>query len=195
MTTAQRLAAKSLRASITVKLDLLEHHLPRIVSLGNRLTHCLKRGRKILICGNGGSAADAQHFAAELVVRLKSKRRALPCLALTTDTSTLTACGNDFGFEEIFARQVEALGARGDLLVLLSTSGRSANILRAARSAKKRGLVTVALTGSRRNPLTRTAAFALQVPSTDTQRIQEAHITILHLWGELIERNLKRPGR
>ena len=192
MTTALRLAEKSLRASIMVKLDLLEHHLPRIISFGNRLAQCLKRGRKVLICGNGGSAADAQHFAAELVVRLNSgKRRALPCLALTTDTSILTACGNDFGFEEIFARQVEALGTRGDLLVFLSTSGKSVNIIRAAQMAKKRGLMTVALTGGRKNSLTRVTDFALQVPSTDTQRIQEAHITILHLWGELIEQSLK----
>jgi D-sedoheptulose 7-phosphate isomerase len=141
----------------------------------------LKAGGTILFCGNGGSAADCQHAATELVVRLKKNRRAFAALALTTDTSLLTAGANDLGFESVFRRQVEALGKAGDLLVALSTSGKSANVLAAARQAHKQKLRVLALTGPAGSPLARLADRALCVPSDDTQRIQEVHILYLHI--------------
>jgi len=152
----------------------------------------LKSGGKILFCGNGGSAADCQHAATELVVRLKTNRRAFAALALTTDTSLLTACANDLGFEKVFQRQVEALGNAGDVLVALSTSGRSANILAAARQARKQKLKVMALTGPDGSPLAKLADCVLAVPSTDTQRIQEAHIMFLHILCRQAERLLLR---
>jgi D-sedoheptulose 7-phosphate isomerase len=179
-----------LRASIDVKLALFIDDAPHI-ERAVRLWHdTLRRGKKILFCGNGGSAADCQHIATELVVRLGRTRAALPALALTTDTSTLTAAGNDFGFDEIFARQIEAHGRAGDLLVAISTSGCSANVLRAARAAKSRQMRVLALTGKKPNLLARRADWALAVPSADTQRIQEAHITLLHILCTQTERLL-----
>jgi len=141
----------------------------------------LTSGGKILFCGNGGSAADCQHAATELVVRLKKNRRAFAALALTTDTSLLTACANDLGFERVFERQVEALGQKGDLLVVLSTSGKSANVLAAARRARKQKLRVMALTGPAATPLSKLSNLVLPVPSDDTQRIQEIHILYLHI--------------
>ena len=143
--------------------------------------NALKSGGKILFCGNGGSAADCQHAATELVVRLKKNRRAFAALALTTDTSLLTAGANDLGFDKVFARQVEALGSKGDVLVALSTSGKSANILAAARQAGKQKLKVMALTGPAGSPLAKLSDCVLAVPSADTQRIQEAHIMFLHI--------------
>lgn len=153
------------------------------------LFSALKAGRKILLCGNGGSAADCQHFAAELVVRLRKGklRKAHPATALTTDSSILTAAGNDLGFGKIFSRQVEALGIAGDVLVAISTSGASANIIEAARAARKKRMKVIALTGKNGGKLGRLADLWVPVPSDDTQRIQEMHITILHFWGEALE--------
>jgi D-sedoheptulose 7-phosphate isomerase len=150
----------------------------------------LAGGHKILFCGNGGSAADCQHAATELVVRLKRNRKAFAALALTTDTSALTAGANDFGFEHIFSRQVEALGNRGDLLVAISTSGSSANILQASKAAAKLGIKVMALTGPSPNPLSRRSDYVLPVPADDTQRIQEVHITYLHILCRQAERLL-----
>jgi phosphoheptose isomerase len=179
-----------LRASIDVKLKLFVD-FPASIERAVFMWHgVLAGGKKILFCGNGGSAADCQHIATELVVRLTKNRAALPALALTTDTSTLTATANDFGFDDIFARQVEAHGRRGDLLVAISTSGRSRNILKAAKAAAGRGMRVLALTGARPNLLARRADFALAVPSKDTQRIQEAHITLLHILCTQTERLL-----
>ena len=144
-------------------------------------------GNKILIVGNGGSAADAQHFATEMVVRYKKNGIPLPALALTTDTSILTATGNDFDFDQIFARQVEALGKRGDMLLALSTSGKSRNVHRAVEVAKSLGLFTVALTGSTGSRLAQLAQLTIKVPHTATSRIQEAHIAILHAVCEVVE--------
>ena len=141
----------------------------------------LRKGGKLLFCGNGGSAADCQHAATELVVRLKKNRRALAALSLTTDTSLLTAAANDFGFEHVFERQVEALGKPGDLLVALSTSGSSANVMAAARQARRQKLRVMALVGSGSPPLSKLAHHVLGVPSPDTQRIQEVHILYLHI--------------
>jgi D-sedoheptulose 7-phosphate isomerase len=148
----------------------------------------------LLFCGNGGSAADAQHCAAEYVVRYAATRRALPALALGTDAALVTAAGNDFGFEQVFARQVEALGGPGDLLVLHSTSGRSANLLAAARTARARGLATVAFLGKGGGPLAALVDEALVVPSDDTGHIQLVHMAIEHVLVELVEAALARPA-
>ncbi|HXF48204.1 MAG TPA: SIS domain-containing protein [Verrucomicrobiae bacterium] len=158
------------------------------------LYSALKAGKKILLCGNGGSAADCQHFAAELVVRLRKRKlqKARPAIALTTDSSILTATGNDLGFEKLFSRQVEALGATGDVLVAISTSGNSANVLEAVRMARKERLKVIALTGTNGGKLGKLADLWVAVPSVDTQRIQEMHITILHFWGEALEAALSR---
>lgn len=148
----------------------------------------LKRGNKIMLCGNGGSAANAQHIAAELVGRFRKERKPLPALALTTDTSILTAIANDFGYGEVFARQVEALGTPGDVLIAISTSGESANICHVLGAAEKRGVDRIVLT---RYPFTFNMLYSpliiLGVPSTDTARIQECHILFGHILCELIE--------
>ena len=147
----------------------------------------LRAGHKLLIAGNGGSAADAQHFAAELVVRFEAERPGLAALALTTDTSALTAIGNDYGFESLFSRQVEALGQRGDVFIGLSTSGNSKNVLRAMESARRRGLVCVALCGAG-GRIHELADHVLAMPSTHTARIQEGHGLVVHVLCGLIER-------
>jgi phosphoheptose isomerase len=146
-------------------------------------------GGKLLLCGNGGSAADCQHMAAELVSRFSKdlERRALPAIALTTDTSFLTAFGNDCGFEGIFERQVGALGSTGDVLIGISTSGNSPNVIRAVETARKRNMRTIALTGNGGGRLTAMADVVIIVPSADTQYIQEAHVAVEHILCELVE--------
>jgi D-sedoheptulose 7-phosphate isomerase len=161
-----------------------------ITALAGRYTDVLRSGGTIYFCGNGGSAADAQHIAAEYVVRYARKRRPLAAVALTTDTSILTAVGNDFGFEEIFARQVEALCAPGDLLVLHSTSGRSANLLAATRAARGMGLGTAAFVGAAGGELAGLVDHAIVVPSESTGRIQVLHLALEHLIVELVEEAL-----
>ncbi|MBQ4133721.1 MAG: D-sedoheptulose 7-phosphate isomerase [Desulfovibrionaceae bacterium] len=151
------------------------------------MADALRRGGKILIAGNGGSAADAQHFAAELVGRFQKNRRALPCLALNTDTSNLTALGNDFGFDTVFARQVEALGKPGDVFIGISTSGNSENIIAAAKEARRAGLVSVGLLGRDGGSLAGLVDYPVIVPHQVTARIQEAHIFILHYWAGVLE--------
>lgn len=147
----------------------------------------LKDGRKILVCGNGGSAADAQHFAAEIVGRFTRERQAWPAIALSTDTSILTAVANDYGYDNIFSRQVEGLGQPQDVLIAISTSGHSENVLRAVRQAGPRNMHTIALTGGDGGKLTELADICIQVPSDVTARIQEAHIFILHFWADTAE--------
>ena len=149
----------------------------------------LRQGRKILAFGNGGSAADAQHFVAELVGRYLMERRAWPALALSTDTSILTALGNDYGFDRVFARQVEAHGEAGDIALGITTSGNSPNVLRALEEANRRGLVTIALTG-RGGGAGALAAIHLGVDDDRTPRIQEVHNTLLHILCELVEEEL-----
>jgi D-sedoheptulose 7-phosphate isomerase len=177
---------ESLAESVRVVAHLADL-APGIERAGRALADTLARGGKILLCGNGGSAADCQHVATELCVRYLAQRRALPAVALTTDTSILTAAGNDLGFEEVFARQVEALGSPGDVLVAISTSGRSANVLRAVDVAKRAGLVTIGLTGSGGGSLGGRVDHWIEVPSTHTPRIQEAHLVIEHLLCEMAE--------
>jgi D-inositol-3-phosphate glycosyltransferase len=165
---------------------------PSVTSAADAIAECLAAGRKVLVCGNGGSAADAQHFAAELMGRFQSPgRRALPVLALTTDSAFLTAWSNDVGYADIFARQVRGLGTRGDVLIGFSTSGRSANVIEAFRAGAELGMTCVALTGGTGGPMASLADASVVVPSSDTQRIQEVHTIVLHLLCELIERNLE----
>lgn len=147
-------------------------------------------GNKLLLCGNGGSAADAQHIAAEFVVRYEQKRRALPAIALTTDSSILTAHANDFDFDSVFARQIEALGNAGDTLIAISTSGNSKNIIQAAQTARDKNLNVIALTGESGGALINTATLTITVPSSVTARIQETHILIGHYWCGVIEERL-----
>lgn len=176
---------------------VLEDHLEMIKNLascngeieaaGALLLKTLQQGGKMLLCGNGGSAADCQHIAAELVVRYEKQRRALAAIALTTDTSILTAHSNDYGFETVFSRQVEALGQPHDVLCAISTSGNSQNIIRAAQAAREKGMAVIVLTGCSGGELTQYATVSVLVPSTVTARIQEAHILIGHWWCGLIE--------
>ncbi|MBP1628939.1 MAG: phosphoheptose isomerase [Holophagaceae bacterium] len=183
----QSLLLGHVRASMNLKQDFFSKEMERIVAQGDDMAERLKRGCRILICGNGGSAADAQHFAAELSGRYVKERRALAGLALSTDTSALTAIGNDYGFDQVFSRQVEALGRPGDLLVGISTSGNSANILRAVASAKELGLKTLGLLGKDGGALKDQVDEALVVPSNVTARTQEVHQMIYHFWCEVID--------
>ncbi|MBT9486712.1 MAG: D-sedoheptulose 7-phosphate isomerase [Rubrivivax sp.] len=148
---------------------------------------CLRSGGKILLAGNGGSAADSQHIAGELVSRFAYDRPGLAAVALTTDSSILTAIGNDYGYEHLFARQVQALGKKGDVLIVYSTSGRSPNILAALQTARSAGLVTVGMTGNRGGPMTELCDHLLAVPSPDTPKIQEGHLVLGHVLCGLIE--------
>jgi D-sedoheptulose 7-phosphate isomerase len=150
----------------------------------------LRSGHKLLIAGNGGSAADAQHIAAEIIGRYKQDRPAYAAIALTTDTSALTAIGNDYGFEQIFARQVEGLGRRGDVLLALSTSGRSANILAALKAARQQGMVTVGFTGAQGTAMGASCDHLLAAPSDDTAVIQQIHLTFAHGICDVIEQTL-----
>ena len=143
--------------------------------------------KKILICGNGGSAADAQHIAAELVGYYENRRRAWPAIALTTDTSALTAVSNDLGFEHVFARQVAGLAQPGDVLIAITTSGKSKNVLRAVETAKERGCKIIALVGTATETLASLCDVVVAIPASRTSRIQEAHITIGHLWCEIVD--------
>ena len=147
----------------------------------------LAGGGKVLLCGNGGSAADAQHIAAELVGCYEKQRRSWPAIALTTDTSALTAVSNDLGYEQVFARQVAGLAQPGDVLIAISTSGKSKNVLRAAEAGREKGCKLIALTGATSDPLAALCDVAVAVPSTRTARVQEAHITIGHLWCEMVD--------
>jgi D-sedoheptulose 7-phosphate isomerase len=177
---------KILNQHQTVITDL-QSMSAEIEQSAQRIIACLQRGGKLLLMGNGGSAADAQHIAAELVVRYVKNRQALPSIALTTDSSILTATGNDFGFEQLFARQVEALARPGDLVVGISTSGESKNVVRALKQATEQQVETIGLTGALEGAVSAIADQTLRVPSTVTARIQEAHILIGHYWCEQVE--------
>lgn len=157
-----------------------------VARAANALREAFARGGKALICGNGGSAAEAQHFSDEMLGRYKANRRSYPVIALTADSAALTCIGNDFGFEEVFARQVEALGNAGDVFIGLSTSGNSANVLRAAAIAKERGLTVIALTGTT-GKLREVADITIASPSATTARIQEIHLHAIHLLSEYFE--------
>lgn len=155
--------------------------------IAHTLASALRSGRKLLLCGNGGSAADSQHIAAEFVGRFKRERRSLPALALTTDTSVLTALGNDYAYEKVFSRQIEGLGEKGDALIALSTSGNSKNVLEAVKAAKAKGIATVGFTGAKGGALKGVADLCFQAQSDETPHIQEVHITALHALSEVVE--------
>jgi phosphoheptose isomerase len=184
-----------LQEAIADATKTLQSLLDLDVQLGqaaDAIEECLRSGNKLLVCGNGGSAADAAHFATELVVRFAKDRRAQPALCLASDGGLLTAAGNDYGFDEIFARQVAAFGVPGDLLICLTTSGKSKNVVRALEEAKARKLKTVALLGRDGGSTIGMADVDLLVNSNSTARIQEAHQVLLHVLCELIESGLKQ---
>ena len=172
-------------------IDIIERigdaSITKIEKAAQTIIDCYKNGGKVILFGNGGSAADAQHIAAELVGKYKLARRALPAIALTTNSSIISAIGNDYGFEKVFSRQVEALVNENDVVIALSTSGNSENVIAGILAAKKKGCKTIALTGSSGGRLKETADILLNVPSDDTPRIQEAHITIGHILCGLVE--------
>lgn len=188
----KNLIIEHLQASIDVKTSILEDEslLALIEQVATAIINAYQCGKKVLICGNGGSAADAQHIAAEFVGKFYKERRSLPALALHANTSVLTAIGNDYGYETVFARQIEAYGAVGDVLIGISTSGNSPNVIQAVEKAKEIGVLTVAMTGGKDSKLSEEADICLRVPSTDTPRIQEAHITLGHIICFLVEQAL-----
>ncbi len=176
-----------LKESARLKQTLAESYSESILQPALVMTDCLENSGKILLCGNGGSAADAQHFAAELVGRLKRERPAIPAIALSTDTSIITAVGNDYGISEIFKRQVMALGRDIDVLLGISTSGNSVNVINAIQTARETGIRTLGLLGHDGGELAKLTDYHLIVPSHNSQLVQEAHISIIHIWCELIE--------
>ena len=179
-----------LEDALAVKEAFIRPQVDKIRETADLLAIVLAAGGKLLIFGNGGSAADAQHMAAEFVNRFQVERQPLPAIALTTDTSVITSIGNDYGFDHIFAKQVQALGRAGDVALAISTSGNSPNVLRAVQMAAGQGLLTIALTGGDGGALAAAADRTFCVPSAVTARIQEAHITLVHIWCDLVERIL-----
>lgn len=173
--------------SIAVKQALLETQADTIAAVGAKLVTAMRNGNTLFLCGNGGSAGDAQHIAAELVGRFTKERRALPAVALTTNTSALTALGNDYEYNIVFSRQLEAFGKAGDVLIGISTSGNSPNVLHALQTAQSLGMVSVGLTGETGGKMKDTAEHCICVPSRDTARIQESHILIGHVLCEIVE--------
>lgn len=181
---------KSIKESIQLKEKILQGLVPQIEAAANLLIQTLKNGHKILIFGNGGSAADSQHIAAELVGRYKKNRGGLPAIALTANTSNLTAIANDFGYEEVFSRQIEALGKKGDAVIGITTSGTSKNVIKGIKIAKTIGLKSVALSGCNKSELDELSDVCITVPSSDTPHVQEAHITIGHILCDQIEKRI-----
>ena len=182
---------KNIKESIYIKKKI-ERFSKEITDSVNLVTNTLKRDGRIFLCGNGGSAADAQHLAAEYLIRLKKniKRRAFPAISLAMDTSTLTACGNDLGFSNIFSRNLEALGKKNDLLITLSTSCNSLNVLKALKLSQKMKLKSIALLGSKGGKMKGIANTEIIIPSSNVARIQESHIFLGHLIFELAEKNI-----
>lgn len=170
-----------------VKKSFTENTLEKIIMVAGLIVKCIKNGGKILLCGNGGSCADCQHFAGEMVNKFKKNRNPLPFISLTTDTSIITSIGNDFSFEEIFSKQIKAIGRKGDILICFSTSGESKNIIEAAKEAKLKKITVISLTGNTPNTLEKFSDFVISVPSKETYKIQQVHLIIYHLLCSLIE--------
>jgi D-sedoheptulose 7-phosphate isomerase len=187
---------EQIKASFETKQKIYENEqlLNTVADVAKKCVDVYKAGKKTMLAGNGGSAADAQHIAAELVGRYGFDRPSLPSLALTTDTSNLTAIGNDYGYEQVFSRQLEGMGQEGDLFIGISTSGNSANIVKAFESAKKKGIMTVALTGRDGGEMAKIADIAMVIPSNDTPRIQESHILVGHILCDIIEKEIFGDG-
>lgn len=176
--------------SIQVKEELLHTSIGEIKQIADLMIECLKKGGKVILFGNGGSAGDAQHIAAELIGRFKKDRTAMAAIAITTNTSVLTSLANDYGYEVVFAKQIEALGQKNDIVIGISTSGKAKNVAMGLKQAKKNGLKTIALSGGDGGEITKLADVSLIVSSAVTARIQEAHITIGHIICELVEESL-----
>lgn len=187
---------EQIQASIDTKQNILKDEalMQTIAQVGRECVSLYKSGKKTLLAGNGGSAADAQHIAAELVGRYGFDRPSIPSIALTTDTSNLTAIGNDYGYDKVFSRQMEGMGSEGDLFIGISTSGNSVNIVNAINAAKEKGVKTVALVGRDGGEMAHIADYAIIVPSNDTPRIQESHILIGHMICDIIEKELFGDG-
>lgn len=179
---------RAVKESIETKSKLLE--MPEIEEGARLVVHALRSGKKVLICGNGGSAADAQHFAAELVCKYDKDRPSLPAIALTVDTSNLTAIANDYGYEHVFARQVSGLGNSGDVLIAISTSGKSPNVLKAIDAANEKNITVITLGGKGGGPMKEKKGLHIIIPSNVTARIQECHELILHSWCEMIDKEV-----
>lgn len=190
--TVDRLVCQSLQESIAVKQELLEDedYQLRVSALGHAMAKALASGHKVIFLGNGGSAADAQHLAAELTGRYMIERRGLAGLALTANTSSLTAISNDYSYEMVFARQIDALGCPGDVAIGISTSGKSSNVIRAMEVARAKGMITAALTGKTGGQLISAVDHCIRIPSVCTPRIQEAHILSGHILCEIVEHEL-----
>jgi len=186
----ENIIRKRFKESVEVKTRFLKENLSMLLDVIKLMSHCFEGGNKLFFFGNGGSAADAQHLAAEFVNRYIMDRPPLPAIALTTDASILTSISNDFSFNEVFAKQLKALGKEGDIAIGISTSGTSPNIIKAFEVAKEMGMKTVALTGNDGGALIKIADLSLVVPSSSTPRIQETHILIGHLLCELVEHYL-----
>ncbi len=170
-----------------VNLVFTSNFFEKIIEISDFIIKSIKKGNKILLCGNGGSAADCQHFTGEMVNRFKKERQPLPFISLTTDTSVLTCIGNDYKFEYIFSKQVSAIGKKNDILICFSTSGESKNIIEAAKEAKKNKMKIISFTGKVPNTLEKFSDFVISVPSTNTEKIQEIHLIVYHLLSLLIE--------
>lgn len=166
---------------------IAEKNSKQIVSISNAIIDAYKNNKKLLVFGNGGSASDAQHLAAELVGRFQKERRAYPAIALTTNTSILTSLANDYSYEYVFERQVDAFAKEGDIVIGISTSGTAKNVIAGLKKAKKKGAVTIGLTGEKGSSLKKICNICLMVPSDDTPRVQESHITIIHIICKLVE--------
>jgi D-sedoheptulose 7-phosphate isomerase len=192
---AAALVRRTLDEAARVHAALRDADLRPVVAAAHAMRDSLARGGRVLVFGNGGSAAEAQHFAAELMGRFTRERRALAAIALTTDTSALTAIGNDYGFDRVFSRQVEALGREGDVALAISTSGESPNAVAGLQAARALGMVRIALTGRDGGALGREADIHLNVPEASTARIQEAQLTLIHILCDLVERDVvgERP--
>lgn len=188
----QKFIIDSLNESSETKLKIKDQLTDEIIKAVDILSSCFNEGKKLLLCGNGGSAADCQHIATELMIRLSHhiQRPALPAIALTTDTSNLTAGGNDIGFENVFARNIEGLGTKGDVLLAISTSGNSLNIVKAVDMAHKKGMKVIGFLGGDGGKLKDTVDLPIIIPSSNVQRIQEGHITVAHIICELVEEKL-----
>lgn len=163
------------------------HFNENLIKISELIVKCIKNGNKVLLCGNGGSCADCQHFSGEMVNRFKKEREPLPFISLTTDTSVLTSIGNDYSFEEIFSKQVKAIGKEKDILICFSTSGESKNIIKAANIAKEKKMKVVSFTGKTPNSLEKISDFIISVPSKETEKVQQVHIIIYHLLCYLVE--------
>jgi phosphoheptose isomerase len=190
MADAEAIVREHLIGAIRAHEMMRDADLSPVVAAARAMVDAFRKGNKVLVAGNGGSAADAQHFAAEMVVKFERERAGVPVVALTTDTSAMTAAANDLGFERVFARQVEALGRQGDILLAMSTSGRSPNVLAAVEAARARKMTSVALTGRDGGALGRAAGIHINVADASTARVQEVHATLLHAICALVEQEL-----